>query len=65
MSATDEKLLVKVTHHLPHPDKYSWEIREVRGRLPLQIGRQGFRSWQQAYRAGSLALKNLKNSRAF
>jgi hypothetical protein len=53
-------LTIKVTHHLPLPDRYSWEIREHERRLPVELDRQGYRTWEQAYRAGMSALNKLK-----
>jgi hypothetical protein len=33
--------------------------------MPIELGRQGYRTWEQAHRAGMLALKELKTSGYF
>jgi len=62
--ANDRHLTIKVTHHLPLPDKYSWEVRDHARRLPGEMGRHAYRTWEQAYRSGMSALKELKALKA-
>lgn len=58
--ADDQRLVVKVTHHSPGPDRYCWEIREHGRPVPVELGRHAFPTWEQAYQAGMSALKKFK-----
>jgi hypothetical protein len=49
------QLHVEVTHRFPAPNRYSWELRPVTG-LPVEESRVQFASWEEASRAGKLAL---------
>ena len=48
-------LHVKVTHRFQAPNRYSWELRPATG-LPVEESRVQFASWEEASRAGKLAL---------
>jgi hypothetical protein len=48
-------LHVDVTHRFPAPNRYSWELRPVAG-LPVEESLVQFASWEEASRAGNLAL---------
>jgi hypothetical protein len=49
-------LHVKVTHRFQSPNRYSWELRPATG-LPVEESRVRFTSWEEASKAGNLALK--------
>jgi hypothetical protein len=49
-------LHVKVTHRFQAPNRYSWELRPATG-LPVEESRVQFASWEEASKAGNLALK--------
>ena len=49
-------LHVKVTHRFQSPNRYSWELRPAAG-LPVEESRVQFASWEEASKAGNLALK--------
>ena len=49
-------LHVKVTHRFRAPNRYSWELRPATG-LPVEESRVQFAPWEEASRAGGLALK--------
>jgi hypothetical protein len=49
-------LHVKVTHRLQPPNRYGWELRPAAG-LPVEESRAQFASWEEASKAGNLALK--------
>src|SRR5258705_14021290 len=49
-------LHVKVTHRFQAPSRYSWELRPATG-LPVEESRVQFASWEEASKAGNLALK--------
>jgi hypothetical protein len=48
-------LHVDVTHRFPASNRYSWELRAVAG-LPVEESLVQFASWEEASRAGNLAL---------
>jgi hypothetical protein len=52
------ELHVEVTHRFPAPNRYGWELRPATG-LPAEESRLQFASWEEASRAGKLALKQL------
>ena len=56
--ATDDfsRLHVKVTHRFQSPNRYSWELRPATG-LPVEESCVQFASWEEASKAGNLALK--------
>ncbi len=49
-------LHVKVTHHFRPPNRYSWELRPAAG-VAVEVSRVQFASWEEASKAGNLALK--------
>ena len=51
-------LHVDVTHRFPAPNRYSWELRPVAG-LPVEESLVQFASWEEASKAGKLALNQL------
>ena len=48
-------LHVDVTHRFPAPNRYSWELRPVAG-LSVEESLVQFASWEEASKAGKLAL---------
>ena len=48
-------LHVDVTHRFPAPNRYSWELRPLAG-LPVEESLVQFASWEEASKAGKLAL---------
>jgi hypothetical protein len=48
-------LHVDVTHRFPAPNRYSWELRPAAG-LPVEESLVQFASWEEASKAGKLAL---------
>jgi hypothetical protein len=49
-------LHVKVTHRFQSSNRYGWELRPAAG-LPVKESRAQFASWEEASKAGNLALK--------
>jgi hypothetical protein len=49
------RLHVEVTHRYPTPNRYGWELRPLSG-LAVEESRAQFTSWEDASRAGKLAL---------
>jgi hypothetical protein len=49
-------LHVKVTHSFQSSNRYGWELRPAAG-LPVKESRAQFASWEEASKAGNLALK--------
>jgi hypothetical protein len=47
---------VEITHRFPAPNRYGWEIRPAVA-LPVEESRTRFTSWEEASRAGKLALR--------
>ena len=55
---SSSQLHVEVTHRFPAPNRYSWELRPVKG-LSVEESRVQFASWEEASQAGNLALNQL------
>jgi hypothetical protein len=53
--SSTSQLHVEVTHRFPRPNRYGWELRPVKG-LPVEESPVQFASWEEASRAGKLAL---------
>ena len=55
---------VRVKHHMPGTNRYSWQIHRRDKVLPLEVSRAGFPSWQDANDAGRKALEELSRPKS-
>jgi hypothetical protein len=56
----DDEFEVRVKHHRPGPNCYTWQIRRRDKLLPIKESRTYFPSWQDATNAGNEELRKLK-----
>ena len=55
---------VHVKHHIPGPNRYTWQIHRRDKVLPVNESRVGFPSWQEANEAGKKALEEVSRSKS-
>jgi hypothetical protein len=59
-TSTPSHLHVEITHRFLAPNRYGWEIRPATG-SPVDESRVQFASWEEASRAGRLALRQFES----
>jgi hypothetical protein len=55
---------VRVKHHMPGPNRYTWQIHRLNKVLPVKESRVGFLSWQDANEAGRQALEEMSHPKS-